>query len=95
MPAAERGAADGAAAVGLVGVAVVEVGGDLLERLPGRVGSPGFELFACELCGDEGEEGAVAIMWDVGGAFLDALDGSAVESGEPGELACGEVPEGG
>ena len=76
-----------------MGVSVVEVGGDLLEWLRGCGDPPGFELLACELCGDEGEEGAVAVVRGGGGAFLDSLDGAIVELCERGELAGSEVGE--
>lgn len=66
---------------------MVEVGGDLFERLLGWSDAPGFELLACELCGDEGEECAIAVVWSSSGASLDSLDGAAVELGERGELA--------
>jgi hypothetical protein len=57
---------------------MVEVGGDLLDWLAGRGDPPGFELFACELCGDQGEEGAVAVVRGADGAFLDSLDGAVI-----------------
>jgi hypothetical protein len=76
-----------------VGVSVVEVGGELLEWLRGWGDAPGFELLACEFCGDEGEQSAVATVGRARGPFLDSLDGPVVELGERGELAGGEVGE--